>query len=337
VDPTHRVRLGRSDVLVTRLGLGLAGIGGLYQPVSDEQAVAVVDRAWARGIRLFDTAPLYGYGRSEHRAGLALRGRPRDAYVLATKVGRLLVAGQPGPDLWADPPAGVAPTFDFSAAGVRRSVEQSLERLGLDRVDVLHLHDPDNHFTPALREAYPVLADLRAAGLIGAVGVGMNQAAMLARFVRETGGAGAAGDADRRGLDCVLVAGRYTLLDQSALGDLLPLCAGRGVGVLAAAVYNSGLLADPVANPRYNYVPAPDDLRARALAIRAVCERHGVPLRAAAVQFPFGHPAVTAVVCGAGDPAEVDDTAAMLAHPVPAALWADLKTAGLLDADVPTP
>lgn len=327
MDPTQRIALGRGDVTVTRFGLGLAGIGSLYRPVSDAAAVAIVDHAWERGVRFFDTAPLYGFGNSERRTGLALRPRPRAEYVLSTKVGRLLVPGEPEPGMWADPPPGVTARFDFSAAAVRRSVEESLQRLGLDRIDLLHLHDPDDHYGPALREAFPVLTDLRTAGVVGAISVGMNQAEMLTRFVREVG--------DR--LDCVMLAGRYTLLDQSGLTELLPLCAERGVSVLAAAVYNSGLLADPTGNGRYNYVPADPAVLARALAIQEVCQRHGVPLRAAAIQFPFGHPAVSAVVCGAQHPDEVDDNADLLAHPVPPALWHDLTRADLLPPTIPTP
>ncbi|HEX8629864.1 MAG TPA: aldo/keto reductase [Catenuloplanes sp.] len=328
MDPTQRTTLGSSDVSVTRFGVGLAGIGSLYRPVSEAEGVAVVDRAWERGIRLFDTAPLYGFGDSERRAGLALGRRPRAEFVLSTKVGRLLVPGASRPgDMWADPPPGVTARFDFSAAGVRRSVEESLRRLGLDRVDLLHIHDPDEHYGPALAQAYPALAELRKAGVVGAVGVGMNQAAMLTRFVRELGD----------GLDCVMLAGRYTLLDQSGLAELLPLCAERGVSVLAAAVYNSGLLADPTGNGRFNYAPAGPAVLGRALAMQEVCQRYDVPLRAAAVQFPFGHPAVAAVVCGAQSPAEVDDNVDVFAHPVPGQLWRDLKAAGLLPAATPTP
>lgn len=329
MDASERVPLGATDLSVTRLGLGLAGIGSLYRPVPADEAAAIVDHAWDRGVRLFDTAPLYGFGSSEERAGRALRSRPRGEYVLSTKVGRLIVAGDPEPgSLWADPPPGRTARFDFSATGIRRSVEQSLERLGLHRVDVLHIHDPDDHYGSALRSAYPVLADLRRADVIGAIGVGMNQAELPARFIREV---------DPPGLDCVLLAGRYTLLDQSGLAELLPLCRQRGVSVLAAAVYNSGLLADPTGNPRFNYAPAPGDVLARARAMDEVCRRHGVPLRAAAVQFPFGHPAVSAVVCGALTAAEVDDTVEMLGHPIPPQLWVDLKAAGLLPAEVPTP
>jgi len=329
MDPTARVRIGRGELTATRLGLGTAPIGGLYTPVGAAQAVSVVQRAWERGLRLVDTAPLYGYGNAERYAGRALAGKPREQLTLSTKVGRLLEPG--GPDVqhaWADPPTEATPRFDFSAAAVRRSLESSLERFGMDRVDVLLIHDPDDHYDQALGEAYPALAELRAAGVVGAIGAGMNQGAMLARLIRA---------APEPGLDCVLLAGRYSLLDQSGLDDLLPTCVDHGVGVIAGGVYNSGLLADPRPGATYNYSAAPRHLLDRALALRDACERHGVPLRAAAIQFPYGHPAVRVVVVGARTPEEVDDAVAMSTHPIPAALWADLRASGLLPEGVPTP
>ncbi|MEV7228064.1 aldo/keto reductase [Polymorphospora sp. NPDC051019] len=322
---TDRVRLGHTDVRVTRLGLGLAPIGGLFTPVGDDVARATVDTAWEHGLRLFDTAPLYGAGRSERRAGAALSGRPRAEFAISTKVGRRLVSGgtaeQP---FWAEP-TGLDPVFDFSYAGTMRSYAESLDRLGLDRIDIAHTHDPDQHFTEAVAGAYPALAELRERGAVGAVGAGMNQAPMLADLVRATD------------LDCVLLAGRYTLLDQSGLAELLPLCHERGVAVLAAGVYNSGLLADPRPGAPYDYAPAPPDLVDRALALRDVCRRHRVPLRAAAIRFPLGHPAVTSVVVGARSPDEVADAVAMFGWEIPGAFWVDLKRTGLLPADVPTP
>jgi D-threo-aldose 1-dehydrogenase len=329
VDPTARTRLGRTALSVTRLGLGLAPIGGLYRSVGDATAAATVERAWESGLRLFDTAPLYGHGLSERRAGATLRSRPRDEFVLSTKVGRLLVPGHADPPpMWPEAPPGVEPRFDFSAAAVRRSLAESRERLGLDRVDIALLHDPDDHYEWALKQAYPALAELRERGVIGAVGAGMNQAPMLARLVRETA---------EPGLDCVLLAGRYTLLDQSGLDELLPLCADRGVAVIAGGVYNSGLLAAPKAGAPYDYGPAAADLLDRALTLRRVCERHGVPLRAAAIQFPAAHPAITAVIVGAASPAEVDDALAMFRYPVPGRLWSALKAEGLLRPDAVTP
>jgi D-threo-aldose 1-dehydrogenase len=317
MNPAQRVRLGRTGVSVTRLGLGLAPLGGLFSPVGEQQARATVERAWQLGIRYFDVAPLYGNGLAERRSGAVLAGKPRAAFTLSTKVGRLLRPGGGAQDIWAEPP-GVAPVFDFSAAGVLTSYRESLERLGLDRVDVLHLHDPDDHFEPAVGEALPALVELRARGLIGAVSAGMNQAAMLAAFVR-TGA-----------MDCVLLAGRYTLLDQSGAAELLPLCADRGVPVIAAGVFNSGLLAEPRRGATFDYAPADARLLDRALAVQAVCARHDVPLRAAALQFPLTHPAVTCVLVGARSPAEVDDAVRMAGVAIPGVLWQDLRAEGLL-------
>jgi D-threo-aldose 1-dehydrogenase len=315
---TERVPIGRTGVRVTRLGLGLAPIGGLYSAVGEEQARATVERAWELGIRYFDVAPLYGNGLSELRAGAVLSGKPRDSYVLSTKVGRLLRAGgADGQRIWAEP-AGVTPVFDFSADGVRTSYAESLTRLGLDRADLLHVHDPDDFFAEAAGEALPALAALREQGRIGGVSVGMNQTKLLIEFVR-TGL-----------LDCVLAAGRYTLLDQSAAAELLPLCRDRGVSVIAAGVFNSGLLADPRPGATYDYGPASASLVDRALAIQSVCERHGVPLRAAAIQFPLTHPAVTSVLVGARSPEEVSDAVAMAEEPIPPELWTDLRASGLL-------
>src|SRR6266704_4597234 len=271
---TDRFPLGKTSLRVTRLGLGSAPLGGLFEAVTDDEAHRVVEAAWRAGIRFFDTAPLYGHGLAELRLGAVLSSKPRDEFVLATKVGRLMRAGappEPGQAYKGVPP--VNPVFDFSYDGVMRSFEESLERLGLDRIDVLHIHDPDDHYDEALSGAYRALDDLRRQGVIGAVGAGMNQAEMLTRFAKE---------AD---FDCFLLAGRYTLLDQVALKELLPTCLERGVAIIAGGVFNSGILADPRPGAHYNYQAAPQELIDRAQKLRAVCERHGVPLRAAAIQF----------------------------------------------------
>jgi D-threo-aldose 1-dehydrogenase len=257
-----------------------------------------------------------------------LRGRPRDGFVLSTKVGRLLRPLGPGeavdPQGFADLPPGKR-VWDLSRDGVRRSLEESLERLGLERVDVLYLHDPDEHEREAYEHALPALAELRAQGLVRAIGAGMNQAEMLTRFVR---------DLD---LDVVLVAGRYSLLDQRAAAELLPACAERGVAVVVGGAFNSGLLADPRPGAAFDYAPAPPELLARARRLAELCARHGVPLRAAALAFPFGHPAVTCVLVGARSADEVRDALAMHATRVPGALWAELVAEGLLPAQLPTP
>jgi aryl-alcohol dehydrogenase-like predicted oxidoreductase len=321
----ERVPLGRTSLAVTRLGLGAAPLGGLYAAVGDDLAAATVERAWRLGLRWFDTAPLYGGGLSERRLGSVLRAKPRAEYVLATKVGRLLVpADTDGQEIWGESTA-LAPVFDYSYAATRHSLTESLERLGLERVDVLHIHDPDQHYQQALDGAYRALADLRSAGVIGAVGAGMNQSAMLADFARA---------AD---FDCFLLAGRYTLLDQSGLADLLPLCAERGIAVIAGGVLNSGLLADPVPGARFDYRPAPPSQLAKAIAMREVCDRYGIPLAAAALQFPLGHPAVATVLVGARSPHEIAEDVALFDLEIPGALWADLKRTGLLPQEVPTP
>ncbi|MBM9617602.1 aldo/keto reductase [Streptomyces zhihengii] len=323
------VPLGRTGLRVSRLGLGLASVGGLFAPVTEARAAAVLERAWDLGIRLYDTAPVYGYGLSERRTGAALGGRDRDAFVLCTKVGRLIEPG--GPDtqpIWADPPPGVGPRKDYSYAGVLRSVAESLERLGMDRVDVLHVHDPDEEFGTAVGEAYRALADLRERGTIGAVSIGVNHAPVAARFLRR---------AAAPGPDCVLLAGRYGLLDQSGLDELLPLCTERGVAVLAAGVYHGGLLAEPGPGTPHAHAPVEPGTAARIAGWRELCGRYGVPLLAAAVRFPFGHPAVAAVVVGARTAAEVEQSAAWLAHPVPAELWAEARRSGLLRAGCPGP
>jgi D-threo-aldose 1-dehydrogenase len=326
VNPREPVQLGRTSLSVTRLGLGTAPLAGLYEEVAEEQALQVIERAWETGIRHFDTAPLYGHGHAEIRLGKALHDKPRDEFVLASKVGRLLRADappEPG-QLFRGVPA-VNPVFDFSYDGVMRSVDESLERLQLERIDILHIHDPDNHFEEALHGAYRALDRLRSEGVIGAVGAGMNQAEMLVRFAREGN------------FDCFLLAGRYTLLDQVALKELLPLCVERGIAIIAAGVYNSGILADPKPGARYNYVPAPQELLERARRIRAVCDRHGVPLKAAAIQFPPAHPAVGCVVVGCRSVAQLDESREMFELEIPPALWQDLRAEGLLQKGVPTP
>ncbi len=316
---------------LSRLGLGTSPLGNLFTEVTDREAGAVIDGAWDAGVRIFDTAPHYGLGLAEKRLGAALKDRPRDEFVLSTKVGRLLVPDPSGAGRLDDDgfvvPATTRRVWDFSADGVRRSLESSLDRLGLDRVDVVYLHDPDDHWEQAAGEALPALVELREQGVVGAIGAGMNQWQMLARFVREST------------VDTVLLAGRYTLLEQPALAELLPLCAERGVDVVAAGLFNSGLLArqDVPDDATYDYRTAPADVVARARRIAAVCARHGTTLPAVALWFPFGHPAVTGALIGARSTAELRANIAAFAEPPPQGLWADLRDEGLLDAGVPTP
>ncbi|MER7283733.1 aldo/keto reductase [Dactylosporangium sp. NPDC000244] len=315
----------RPAIRFTALGFGAAQGGNLYHATSDETFAAAVDAAWDAGVRYFDTAPHYGLGLSERRLGAALRDRPRDSYVVSTKVGRLLVptpetAHRRDPEGF-DVPANHRRVWDFSRDGVRRSLEASLRRSGLDRFDIVYLHDPDEHWHQAATEALPALADLRGQGVIGAIGAGMNQSAMLARFVRETD------------VDLVMCAGRYTLLEQGAAHDLLPAARQRRVGVIIAGVYNSGLLARdrPPDDATYDYRPAPADLLQRARRIAAICTEHGVSLPEAALAFVRGHPAVVSTVVGLRSPAEVTETVRRTAAVVPAALWPALRAAGLID------
>ena len=319
-------RLGRSPVRVTEMSFGGAAIGNLFTEISDDAARAAVDAAWDGGIRTFDTAPHYGLGLSERRLGDALRHRPRDEYVISTKVGRLLEPAGPGVPAGRDTDgfavtARLVRRFDFSADGVRRSLEASLDRLGVDGVDIALIHDPDRHGEQAFREAYPALEKLRADGIVRAIGAGMNQAAMLTRFVTDTD------------VDVVLVAGRYTLLDDSAGAELLPAALRRGVSVIAGGVFNSGLLAAPVAGATYDYHAAPAELIARARRLARTCARFGVPLRAAAARFPLTHPAVASVLIGARSPAEITDAVRLRTLDIPAALWDSLATADEPGAD----
>ena len=315
------VPVGGSGVRVTRLVFGGAPIGGLFAAVDDGAAQATLEAAWEAGIRAFDTAPHYGVGESERRIGRFLAGRPRGDYVLSTKVGRLL---RPAAGDYADGAEGYFGTpqltrvRDYSRDGVLASLEASLGRLGVDRVDIVLIHDPDEHGPEALDGAYPALAKLRAEGVIGAVGVGMNQVEMLEWFL------------PRADLDCVLVAGRYTLLDTRAAISLFPECQRRGVAVLAAGVFNSGVLADPGPAATYDYLPAPPDVMDRARRIGAACARRGLPIGAAALQFTLRHPAVAAAVVGARSPAEIAADAGYLARDVPDALFDELAAEGLI-------
>ncbi len=354
-----RAEIGRTGLLVSRLGLGGAPLAGLYHGVSDEQAVRVVDTYLGHGLGFFDTAPLYGSGVSETRLGTVLSARVGDArfaqdggtdgaardddreafvkapgrtdgrasFVLATKVGRLLV---PNPsrdqDVWSDDLPPVGPVFDYSYDGTLRSLEESLGRLGLDRVDILHIHDPDNHYDEAMKGSYRALVRLRDEGVIRAVGVGMNQAKMLARFAVE-------GD-----FDCFLCAGRYTLVDHTALKRLLPMCEERNISLIIGGPYNSGILAQgAVEGAKFDYRKAPPHIVEQVRRVEEVCARHGTPLKAAALQFPLSHPAVAAVIPGARSPEEVDENVRMFEFEIPDDFWAELRKEGLVPAAAPTP
>lgn len=329
--------LGRSGLAVSTLGFGGAPLGDLYAKLDEATAVATVEAAIAAGITLIDTSPLYGHGLSEHRIGAALRRAGREGVLLSTKIGRVAhpFAGRgDGSGYLGGLPHGLA--FDYSYDGAMRSLEQSALRLGTDRIDIALIHDVDvwthgpqmieQRFSEAMEGAYRALEHLRAAGAVKAIGVGVNEADMCERFAR-------AGD-----FDTMLLAGRYSLLEQPALATFMPLAERKGIGLMLGGVFNSGILATgPTPDARYNYHPAPPQIRDRVAAIEIVCARHGVPLRRAALQFPLGHPAVASLVMGAVSPAEIADQIAELSRPVPAALWAELKARGLLGEDVPVP
>lgn len=320
--------LPRCALRLTELSLGCAQLGNLYRAITEEDAAATVGDAWVQGIRYFDTAPHYGLGLSERRLGAALAGRPRHEYLLSTKVGRLLepLSRVEGDDAEGfEVPATHRRVWDFSRDGVLRSLEESLHRLGLERVDVVYLHDPDEHWSQALGTAYPALEELRGQGVVSAIGAGMNRAAMLADFARHTD------------MDLLMLAGRYTLLEQAALDDLLPVCERRRIGIVAAGVFNSGLLArtSPADGTRYDYADAPPTLVERARRIAEVCNRHGTSLPAAALALPLAHPAVVSVCVGARSAEQVDRNIRLYRSNVPPALWDELKAAGLLRRDAP--
>ncbi|OON71317.1 aldo/keto reductase [Streptomyces tsukubensis] len=329
-EPLATDRLGRSGLSVTTLGFGAASVGGLYAPLSDDAAHATLQAAWDEGIRYFDTAPHYGVGLSEERVGRFLAGKPRDSYVLSTKVGRLLIPYEgpaedvQGVDGFHGTPKRTRVT-DYSGDGIRRSLDESLTRLGLDRVDIVHIHDPDDHAEQALDESYPALEELRGQGVISSIGVGMNQTAVPARFVRDTD------------IDCLLIAGRYTLLDTSASNELFPLCLERGVDVVGAGAFNSGLLAAPEPGARFDYAEAPEPMLRAARGIAEVCARHGVAPAAAALAFTGAHPAVRTVLAGMRTAQEVRQNALAARTEIPRDLWSDLAAEGLLPTGAHVP
>ncbi|MEV7251143.1 aldo/keto reductase [Streptomyces cyaneofuscatus] len=321
--------IANTSVELTELGFGASALGNLYRLTPADEAAGAVDAAWEAGVRYFDTAPHYGLGLSERRLGAALRSRPREEYVISSKVGRLLVPNERPRGVDAEGFVvrdDLRREWDFSRDGVLRSIEATLERTGWDRLDIVYLHDPDDHWRQAAEEAMPALADLRDQGVVGAIGAGMNQSAMPARFLRETPA------------DVVMLAGRYTLLDQSALDDALPAAVEHGKSVVAAGVFNSGLLSRdrPAPGMKYDYESAPAELVARARAIAEVCERHGITLPAAATAFPFTHPRIINVTLGMRNREQAARNAELLRRHVPEALWDDLRVQGLIRADVPT-
>ena len=324
IDPFQTSPLGTTDLCVPKLGLGTFPLGGWPTAVPETQALDTIERAWQSGIRYYDTAPFYGHGLSEEYLGRLLPSVPRHQFLVSTKVGRVLVDGPPGETLFEGiPQRQVVPDLSYSAA--LASLEGSRARLGLDRIDVALVHDPEGRHDEAMHGAYRALVDLRKDGVVSAIGVGMNWSGPLARFASE-------GD-----FDCMLCAGRYSLLEQNSLDDLLPIALERSMSLILGGVFNSGLLIAPGPRSTYNYAPAPPELIDRARQLETICRDFDVPLRAAALQFVLAHPAVTTVVVGTRTPAEVNDTLSLFAINVPTDLWAALRRRGLLREDAPVP
>jgi D-threo-aldose 1-dehydrogenase len=309
-------QVGRG-VTVTSLGLGGSQFGNLGRATTDDECAQAVDRAWHGGVRYFDTAPHYGLGLSERRLGKLLSAYPRADYTISTKVGRLLVPTPERADRLDDGfavPATHRRHFDFSRDGILRSIDESLERLHLDYLDIAYLHDPDDHWEAASTTGIGALVELRDQGVVRAIGAGMNQSAMLADFVLHCD------------VDVVMLAGRFTLVDRHAAADLLPIARDRGVAVVAAGVYNSGLLSrhEVPEDALFEYDVAAPEVVARARAIARLCEAHGVKLPDAAMQFPFRDTAVACVVVGVRDGEQVDQSLTRLARPIPDELWSEI-------------
>ena len=337
--PIRTRKLGRTDVSVTELGLGTAPLGDLFDRVEDDEAAAIIAAAWDGGVRYFDTSPWYGRGQSEHRLGRALYRRNRGDFVISTKIGRLLRRPlKPGPirDQWIGG-LNFETVYDYGYDGVMRSFEDSLQRLGINSIDLLLVHDLDswNHKNTARLDAYfaqlitggwRALAQLRDSGAIKGIGAGLNARETIPRFL------------DLFDIDFFLLAMRYTLLETDVLDDEFPRCAERGVGIVIGGGYNSGILATgAVAGAMYNYEPAGPQILERVARIEAVCKRWNVPLAAAALQFPLGQPIVSSIIPGAIATKQVEQNLAAFRHKVPADLWAELKHAKLIRADAPTP
>ena len=336
-----RRKVGKTQLEVTTLGLGGAPMGGFRAAITDAEAVEFTDAAYDLGVRYFDTSPFYGYGRSELRMGAALRNRPREDFVLSTKVGRIFHPLKPGekkpPEFRKNGLPGFSPVFDYSYDGVMRSLEHSHHRLGMAKIDIALIHDVDfwttkdraildERFKTVMGSGFRALDELRKAGVIGAIGVGINESDTSLRFVQ-------AGD-----FDCMLLAGRYTLLEQGALDAFLPECTKRGVSVILGGPYNSGILTGGVTDQAtHDYAQAPAHLIEKARQLEAICRRHGVELGAAAMQFPLFHPAFCAVIPGALSSAEVKQNVERLSAKIPTELWSELKREKLIDPASPTP
>ena len=320
--------IGRGGIEAPILSFGSAPIGNLFREVDEEDALLAIDAAWDRGIRYFDTAPHYGLGLAERRVGKALSKHPRTEYFLSSKVGRVLAPTNdfPGQNDLADGfmvPKDFVRVYDYSGDGVKRSIEDSLRRLDTDYLDIVYVHDPDDHFEQALEGAFPSLSKLRDEGVIKSFGSGMNQSEMLAEFVKRTD------------LDVIMLAGRYTLIEQDSLDNLMPLAHEHNVSIVAAGVFNSGLLSKdrPSSDATYNYAPAPQELIARVNEIAEICESHGVSLPAAAARFPLGHSSVSNICLGARSKEQVERNADLISAEIPRAMWVDLRDQKIVRAE----
>ena len=337
MEPGARIRFGRVELEVTAFGFGTAPVGNIFREIDEQTSDAMFQAAWDAGVRYYDTAPMYGHGLSELRTGHSLRWKDRDELVLSTKVGRMLRPARRGSIDFA-PWTNAAPfemEFDYSYDGTMRAFEDSLQRLALERIDICFIHDIDRFtrgdaqpevFAQAMDGAWRALSDLRDQGVVKAIGVGVNEWEVCLEALRQ------------RDFDCFLLAGRYTLLEQGALDEFLPLCEERGAAVVVGGGFNSGILATgAVEGAKYNYAPAPADIMDTVAKIEAVCARHGVPLPAAAMQFVVAHPAVPSFIAGTRTVEQIEKNLAWFGHPIPGEFWADLVARGLLREDAPIP
>lgn len=314
MDPLQKVRIGKTSLWVTRLGLGCSG---LARSNSHEEAISTVRTTFKQGINYLDTAPLYGRGLSETRLGYALNGIKREDFIISTKVGRMVINNVQN--------STIEVPFDYSRDGVLKSIESSLDRLGIEGVDILFIHDPDNHYNQAIEQAYPILDELRSRGVIKAIGAGMNQWEMELRF------------AVNGNFDCFLLAGRYTLLEQTALKEFLPYCQKNNIGVIIGGPYNSGILASQTEAGRYNYHEPPQDVILKTSKIKTICDKFNVPMKAAALQFVLAHPAVVSVIPGTKSPEHQEENFFMMNYRIPKDFWRTLKEGMLIDPEAPTP